>query len=144
MRYLYKCDQEKCQSEFEAFHSMKGPFLKKCPYCGQDSLATVIHNPHVFVRGEALTIAMLADRNTKALGHQGREEMWGKQTEAKQLATKSAREELADKLPRGSSLPDLPTTDTPWFRPGTKTPLTGLADLTIQQKKKYIEKGETP
>lgn len=142
MQYLYRCEQEKCTHEFYAYHSMKQDFLKKCPQCEQNSLAPVIHAAKVFVKGEPQTIGAIAEQNNQRLGRMGCEDMWAMQEERKQIAKFHAREALANKLPIGASLPDLPKSKEMWYRPGLDQPNMGLADLSVGQQKKFIEEGK--
>ena len=138
--YDYKCQEEECGYQFETYHSIKSKPLVDCPNCGMPSLMIILYPVQGFVKGEPQTLGALAERNTERLGTYGRQEMWAKNVENKELARTAAREELAAKLPAGASLPAPQKVDQ-WFRPGTSGPDMKLANLNKDQAKQFIEKG---
>jgi putative FmdB family regulatory protein len=101
IRYLYRCAS--CENEFEEYQSIKDNPLIVCSLCHLPELYRVIHAANSFVRGEAKTVAQLAERNTASLGRYGREAFWEKQRVEKQEAKEMAKRELQKKLPPGAT-----------------------------------------
>lgn len=117
MIYQYQC--QNCNHDFDTVQSIHDEALTKCPKCKRKKLQRVIHSPYIINHtGEVKTIYHQAERNTKKLG---KYELQAKEQEA------------------NKNYHNMPKTQTPWWREGTKKPI----DLKkIKNTKKYIETGD--
>lgn len=117
--YVYQCDNEKCEHSFEQIQRMADNALVKCPICKKKSLHRVFFSPIIFVKGEAKTIGQLADRNSKKMSTDEKQAI-----EAKYK--KNKKEVLGEK---------------PWYKQNQTKSTKQIANMTPEQKRKYIENG---
>lgn len=116
--YVYQCDD--CEIALEEYQGYHDEPLKLCPKCEHETLYRVLFAPYVSVVNEPKTVAQLADRNTKKMGHY---ELESKIHEDKELR-KSPKEEKR-----------------PWYRPDRDLDKS-LSKLTPEQTVKYITEGK--
>jgi putative FmdB family regulatory protein len=65
--YDFEC--EPCAFYIEIKQGFNDPSTHTCPICGKETLVKVFINPPaIMIRGEPVTIAQLADRNTQKMG----------------------------------------------------------------------------
>jgi len=113
MIYEYECP--KCGS-FEVVQSIHDEALTKCE-CGQP-IERIVTGGLGF-RGDPRTLGTLAERNTAKLGHYERESKF----QAENEALKKKKEKA------------------PWWRPNTTGINRKLLNMTPEQTKRYIERG---
>lgn len=110
--YHYKCSN--CPEDFETFHSIKEPLRKVCPSCKNQSLTVVLDGPpDIISKGEIKTIGQLAEANSKKMGKE-------------LLQKKMDQDGMTDKINLYEK----------------KKEMRKLANLTPEQKTKYIETGK--
>lgn len=132
--YKYRCLIEYCQNEFNVHQSIHSSPLRSCDLCGEESLERVIHAANAFVRGEAKTIGLLAERNTQALSSAQRNEREAIAEHQKREAKLELRKELINSGMK--DVPDVPDK----IKPVDKR----LAKLTDRQKERYLDSGKLP
>lgn len=110
--YHYKCSN--CPEDFEIFHSIKEPLWKVCPSCQNETLGVVLDSaPVIMNKGEIKTIGQLAEANSKKMGKE-------------LLQKKMDQDGMTDKINLYEK----------------KKEMRKLANLTPEQKTKYIETGK--
>lgn len=135
--YRYKCNY--CQEELEVRQSITEDSLQMCPECGTPNLERVITGgADLIIQQEPKTLGVLADRNHKKNGRFWRED---KEQEARQSRKKAKK--FVGKLKEGASPLKRDVNYKPWWRPKENL-TTELANLTPEQKKKYIQTGRKP
>lgn len=70
--YDYRCGN--CGYNFQIRQSIKENPLIDCPECRENTLKRIFHAVDVLPRGEPVTLAQQADRNTSKMGHYELEE----------------------------------------------------------------------
>lgn len=101
-KYDYEC--ENCNYKIiDIYQSFDSESLIKCINCGQDSLNKIIYCPHISIKGEAKTVAQLAERNSKKMGKTLVDEKTLKDKEDKKEALKDAKKEMRAKINKMSS-----------------------------------------
>lgn len=132
----YEC--EGCNETFSEIVQRKDKSRrKKCPICKQFSLEQLLFAPTGFVSQDAKTLGQQAERNTKKMG---RYELEAKRHKHKQDAKAAKKEALAQSLPKGMSIPDVPETSPTFGKDLDKR--RKIANMTPKQKHDYIMTGK--
>jgi putative FmdB family regulatory protein len=123
--YVYQCDA--CEHCFEIVQKMQDKAKRKCVECGKYKLYRVPQLPMVAIKlakSEIKTLGHLASRNRETMGHDTLQEREAKDQESYNRGKPKKKE-------------------VPWWRdPNSKGPDKSLANLTPEQKQKYVITGE--
>lgn len=92
--YEYQCSNTKCKHNFEIYQSIKDDKLVVCPQCNKETLYRIIFAPMMVSVGEVKTLGSLAEKNTRNMSDEQRENL-RKKHETKKVAGK--------RLPEGMS-----------------------------------------
>jgi putative FmdB family regulatory protein len=123
---IYENLCSECGYGFDHVQSIKANALITCPECGQDTLRRVLHAVTIFTRGDAVTVAQQADRNTSSMGRYELE------------AKRHAHAEAGEKSREAMGLSKRPKAERPFWRKTDKvnTDLAKLApNVTIEKGK---------
>jgi putative FmdB family regulatory protein len=119
--YVFKCQE--CDYELEVEQSIKKPTpnRKKCPECGKNKLERLLFAPHVYNKpgDDKITLGLLSDRNASRFS-QDQKEALDKKNGVKRKKRKEKKQ----------------------FWESSDKEMKQIANMTPQQKKKYIETGE--
>lgn len=126
--YEYICEFGHLYEEIQSITKFDKNRVVECPECGNTMESYIGEPPLGFMKGEIKTVGQQGEANWKKLGKVRQEEMIQKNKEEKKAAEKQL---LKEKGLDGASLPD--------YKRARK-----LANLTSDQKKKYIRTGKLP
>ena len=119
--YVFKC--EECDYELEVEQSIKKPTpnRKKCPECGKNKLERLLFAPHVYNKpgDDNITLGLLSDRNAARFSEDQKKAI----DEKNGVKKKPKKEKKA-------------------FWQASDKDMKKIANMTPQQKKRYIDTGE--